>query len=112
MSIKFWQTTFYISFACLPICQFVCLYPINVKTAELIRPKFCVGPQETPGKVYEWSKFQKFMFKSFYFVKFWKCTKKYYELRNLLFVFALYKEKMLTDKATIKSKNKDGREAP
>jgi len=34
---------------------FVCLYPINVKTAEPIRPKFCVGPHVVPGKVYEWS---------------------------------------------------------
>ena len=24
---------------------FVCLYPINVKTAEPIGPKFCVGPR-------------------------------------------------------------------
>jgi len=29
----------------------VCLYLINVKTAELIGPKFCVGPHMTPGKV-------------------------------------------------------------
>ena len=31
----------------------VCLYPINVKTAEPIRPKFCVGPRMTTGKVNE-----------------------------------------------------------
>ena len=31
----------------------VCLYPINVKTAEPIEPKFFVGPHMTPGKVYE-----------------------------------------------------------
>ena len=30
----------------------VCLYPINVKTAEPIGPKFCVRPHVTPGKVY------------------------------------------------------------
>ena len=39
----------YINLACL----FVCLYPINVKTAEPIGPKFVVGPQGAPGKVYE-----------------------------------------------------------
>ena len=35
-------------------CLFVCFYPINVKTAEPIKPKFCVGPHVTPKKVYEW----------------------------------------------------------
>ena len=30
----------------------VCFYSINVKTAEPIGPKFCVGPHMTPGRVY------------------------------------------------------------
>ena len=30
----------YINLACLSGCLFVCLYPINVKTAEPIRPNF------------------------------------------------------------------------
>ena len=30
-------------------CQSVCLCPINVKMAELIGPKFCVGPYITQG---------------------------------------------------------------
>ena len=51
------------------VCLFGCLNPINVKTAEPIRPKFCVGPHVAPGKVYDRSKFQKFVFKSFYFCK-------------------------------------------
>ena len=37
----------------LSVCLFVCLYPINVKTAEPIGPKFFVGHLGTPGKVYE-----------------------------------------------------------
>ena len=37
---------------CLSVCSFVYLYPLNVKTAKSIRPKFCVGPHLTPGKVY------------------------------------------------------------
>ena len=37
----------------LPVCLFVCLYPINVKTAEPIGPKFVVGHHVTTGKVYE-----------------------------------------------------------
>ena len=41
-------------------CLSVCLSPINVKTAEPIWTKFCVGHHVTPGKVYGWSKFQKF----------------------------------------------------
>ena len=45
----------YIYFACLGVCLSVCLYPINVKTAEPIGTKFCVGVGHhvTPGKVYE-----------------------------------------------------------
>ena len=34
------------------LCLSVRLYPINVKTAEPIGPKFCVGLRVTPGKVY------------------------------------------------------------
>ena len=43
----------YINLAGLFVCQSVCLYPINVKTAEPIGPKFFVGHLGTPGKVYE-----------------------------------------------------------
>ena len=43
------------------VCLFVCLYPINVKTAEPIGPKFFVGHIGTPGMVYESSKFQIFV---------------------------------------------------
>ena len=32
----------------------VCLYPINVKTAEPIGSKFVVGHHVTTGKAYEW----------------------------------------------------------
>ena len=37
---------------CLSVCPSVCLYPINVETAEPIGPKFFVGSRVTPGKVY------------------------------------------------------------
>ena len=47
-------------FGCLLWCLSVCLYPINVKTAEPIGPKFFVGHHVTPGKVYGWSNYQKF----------------------------------------------------
>ena len=43
----------YINLACLSVCLSVCLYPINVKTAEPIGPKFFVGHLGSPGKVYE-----------------------------------------------------------
>ena len=39
--------------ASLSVCLSVCLYPINVKTAEPIEPKFFVGHLGTPGKVYD-----------------------------------------------------------
>jgi len=46
----------YINLACQSVCLFVCLYPINVKTAEPIGSEFCVGPHMTLGKVYGFSK--------------------------------------------------------
>jgi len=58
-----WQITrsalkawIYIYFAFLFVCLSVRLYPINVKTAEPIGPKFCVVPhmQMSPGMVYRW----------------------------------------------------------
>ena len=38
-------------FVCLFVWVSVRFYPINVKTAEPIGPKFFVGPRVTPGKV-------------------------------------------------------------
>ena len=32
--------------------NFACLYPIKVKTAEQLGPKFVVGLHVTPGKIY------------------------------------------------------------
>ena len=40
----------YIDLACLSLSLSVCLYPINVKTAEPIRPKCCMGPHVTSRK--------------------------------------------------------------
>ena len=73
----------------------VCLYPINVKTAEPIGPKFFVGHLGTPGKVYESSKFQKFVSikirSSLNFLKFWKSAKFFVKIRELfLFCFTMY----------------------
>ena len=53
----------YTLLACLPVC----LYPINVKTAEPIGPKFGAGPRMTPGKVYECLKLKNIVLKSFLF---------------------------------------------
>ena len=73
----------------------VCLYPINVKTAEPIGPKFFVGHLGNPGKVYEWSKFQIFVSikirSSLNFWKFWKSTKFFVKIHELfLFCFTMY----------------------
>jgi len=74
----------YIYFACL----FVCIQ-INVKTAEPIGTKFCVGHQLTPGKVYEWSKFLKICFENPQFIL--------ENTQTFLFLFYnVYKEKMFT----------------
>ena len=105
----------YINLAYLSVCLFVCLYPINVKTAEPIGSKFCVGPDVVLGKVYEWSKFKSLCLKVLYFYKFlkiltirefflWnprknsisnkfsKSTKLFYEIRDFFvcFCFKMY----------------------
>ena len=46
----------YLNFACLVVY----LYPINVKTVELIGPKLVVASFITPGKVYDWLKLKHF----------------------------------------------------
>ena len=81
----------YINLACLSVC----LYPINVKTAEPIGPKFFVGPHGAPGKVYKWSKFQIFVSikirSSVNFWKFWKSRKFFVKICELfLFCFTMY----------------------
>ena len=85
----------YINLAWVSGCLFVCLYPINVKTAEPIWPNFFVGPHGAPGKVYEWLKFQLFVSikirSSLNFWKFWKSTKFFVKIRELfLFCFTVY----------------------
>jgi len=73
----------------LSVCLFVCLYPINVKTAEPIGPEFFVGHLGTPGKVYEWLNF-------------------FCENPRIIFVlfYDVHKENMFTINL------EDGREAP
>jgi len=56
-------------------CLSVCLYPINVKTAQPIKPKFCAWPHMTPGKVYGWLKILKLKLQqNSVFIKFKKST--------------------------------------
>ena len=66
--------------------------------AEPIGPKFCVGPHMTPGKVYGCLKSHKFVL--------------IFKMREIMLlnartfwfvIFYEHKEKMLTDRATIKS---------
>ena len=86
---------------CLSVWMSVCLYPINVKTAEPIRPKFFVGPHMTPGLVYEWSKFQKFVSNKIRF----SLNLKFRELLFGVYFYNVYKKKMFTIEIG------DGREA-
>ena len=72
----------YINLACLSACPSVCLYPINVKTAEPIRPKFFVWHHVIPWKVYGWSNFQKFASIKIRFLKILK-------IREIFFIFYL-----------------------
>ena len=74
----------------LSVCLFVCLYPINVKTAEPISPKFFVGHLGTPGKVYKSSKFQ--------FFKILKIREIFCKNPRIIFVlfYDVHKENMFT----------------
>ena len=50
-------------------------YPINVKTAKPIKPKFCVGPHMAPGRVLNDHNSTKFFVKiRDFFVLFKRCT--------------------------------------
>ena len=94
----------YIYFPCLGVCW----YPINVKTAEPIGPKVFAGPRVKPGKVYGWSKFQKFVSDKIQYLKILKIHNIFYKIRKffvLLLFYNVYKEKMFTIEI------EDGREA-
>ena len=75
-----------IDFACL----YVSLYPINVKTADQIGPKFRVGKHMTPGKVYGCSNLQKFVSKVFEFGKILKMREKYYLILELFLFVCMF----------------------
>ena len=60
----------------------------NVKTAEPIGPKFFVGSRVTPGKVYEWSNFQKFASIKIRFLKILKIHNIFFR-KSAKFLFCL-----------------------
>ena len=68
-------------------CLFVCLYSINVKTAEPIGPKFFVGSRVTLGKVFEWSNFQKFASIKIRFLKNFENPQKFFLKIRDIFCF-------------------------
>ena len=91
----------YINILCLSVWVFVCLCPINIKTDEQIRPKFCLGPHMTPWQVNWWSKFQKISLQQYSIViKFKKSTNFFFKksANLLLLLFDIVcNEKMLTN---------------
>ena len=83
----------------------VCLYPINVKTAEPIRPKFCLGLYVALGKVYENDQnLKNLCLKLFYSEILWN--------PQTFFVFVLYctKRRCSQIKPQLKIEIEDGRE--
>ena len=56
-----------LSVVCLGWCMFVCLYPINAKTTELIGSKFFVGPRVTLEKVMDDQIFKALLLTKFHF---------------------------------------------
>ena len=87
----------YINLACPSVCLFVCLYPINVKTAEPIGPKFFVGHQVTPGKVYGWSNFQKLVSIKIRFLKILKIHEIFFLKIREIFCFWFLENKFFTN---------------
>ena len=93
---------------CLSVCLFVCLFVSNKRQ---IGPKFFVGHLETPGKVYDSSKFQIFVSikirSSLNFLKFWKSAEIFCENPRIIFIlfYDVHKENMF------RTNLEDGREA-
>jgi len=78
----------YTLLVCLSVCLYVRFYPTNFKTAEQIGPSFCVGL--VPGKVFRWSKFQKFRSnKNRFWLNFENPRKVLIKSANFLFAFVL-----------------------
>ena len=80
---------------CLGVWVFVCLFVFNKRQNGWTDRKLFVGHLGTPGKVYEWSKFQIFVSikirSALNFLKFWKSTKYFVNIRELfLFCFTMY----------------------
>ena len=69
----------YINLACLGVYLFVCLYPMNVKTAEPTKSKIFEATHITSGKVYCW-----LTIKNVEIYYFWKCTKSNRKIHDIL----------------------------
>ena len=104
---EFLMPNLYINLACLSVCLFVCLYPINVKTAEPIRPKFCVGPLWSQGRFINDQNFKNLCLKVFYFEN----AQKILWNPQTFFVFDLYctKRRCSEIKPQLKVEIEDGR---
>jgi len=92
----FGRMTLYIYFL---VYLLVCLYLINDKT---IGPKFCVGPHMNPGKV-KMVIMKNVSRKHFDFRKVLKIHEKI--RRIFCYCFKMYEQKILTNRATIRSWN-------
>ena len=82
------------------LCFSVCLFPINVRTAEPIVPKFCVGPHLCPqGRLMIDRNFKISLLTKFNFHKIFKIHETFVWNLRTFFVIVFYnvhKEKMFT----------------
>ena len=99
---------------CLSVWGFVCLYPINVKTAEPIGPKFLWDLTWPQGRVMNDQNFKNLCLKVFYFWKIFKMRKKILWNPQTFFVFVLYctKRRCSEIKPQLKVEIREGRKAP
>ena len=68
------------------------MYSMNVKTAEPIGPKFCVGPHMTPENVYEKKNSAMSLQQNSIVIKFRKSTKFFIKFANIFLTFFLLRE--------------------
>ena len=92
-------------FVSLDVCLF-CLYPINVKTAEPMRPNFFVGPHLTTERGYGRLNFKKFASNKIRFLKILKINEIFFKnQRNVCFT-------MYTRRQCLQLKKKRGAKRP
>ena len=94
--VNIWKDQFYILTLYLYIYTLlICLDVCTSKRLDRSGPNFCVGLHMSTGKVYRWSKFQKFASNKIWFALNVE-NPRIFSIKSATFFYKLCKEKMLT----------------